>query len=280
MRNILQYFNERFPVIPVLLFATGYAGLLIGNVYGIGIWKQSFLGAFSLFITVSGIFLCFLFRQRVVDEFRDYAHDSKYFPNRPVQRGLVTKSQVFIMGLVALLMELVLVSRIAPLLLYLPVLFYNFLMAKDFFIKNWLDGHFTTHFFIHETFFIIYGWFFITSLSSHLSFARLLPVLGILVFGPMTVELIRKYTPRRSSRGGIVKDSYCAVWGAKNTLCFLMLLTFLLGFQSSLVKSNQLFIIVAAVIILTLLLLRKSDKLVIFLGAGQYLLFSLLANLF
>lgn len=273
MRNILQYFHERFPIVPVLLYAAGYAGLLIGNLY-------TTPKSLSLFITITLIFTCFLFRQRVVDEFRDFAHDAKYFPHRPVQRGLVSKKQVVTMGILAFLLELVLILRISPLIRYIPILLFNVLMANDFYIKPWLDKHFTEHFFIHESFFIIFGWFFISSLSPQLPFTQLIQILIILVSGSMSVELVRKYKPRYSNQGKIVKDSYCAVWGTNKTLSFLIFLTSLIGLFSFMLKTNYLYLLATAIFCSIIFLVRKSDKLVIVAGAGQFLLFALFSVLF
>ena len=99
MNKILLYIQERFPIVPVLLFAFGYAALATG------ISKTQPAKQLETIILFAGIFFFFLLRQRVVDEFKDSSHDLKNFPDRPVPRGLISKKQLVYLGAVALFLE-------------------------------------------------------------------------------------------------------------------------------------------------------------------------------
>lgn len=279
MKTFYQYLQERFPPIPVLLYAFGYAGMVIGTTTNSHFWITHPMTAVYMLLLVAGIFLCFLFRQRAIDEFRDFKHDAKYFPNRPIHRGLVTSRQIVVWGLVALFFELIFAFLIAPPIWYLPVFLYTILMAKDFFIKSWLDKHFTTHFFIHELFFVIFGSFFVFNLSNNDVGNQIVVNILILVLAPMSVELVRKFKPRSDTKGNIVKDSYVAVWGRIQTIIFLILLTLGTAAGLSWLSSNPTFLIVATMISFLMWIFKKNNKIVMILGATQYVLLALISNI-
>ena len=278
--NFFQYLQERFPIGRVLLFSTGYAGLVVGTNFVTNIWHLELWQTLVNFLSIAGIFICFLFRQRAIDELRDFKHDAQYFPNRPLHRGLITKQQLIALGISALIIELFLVLVIGSILQYLIVLTFTFLMAKDFFIKQWLEKHFTTHFLIHEVFFIIFGWFFISSLSSDdITQTSQLFIYTALLTGPISIELIRKFKPRLDPKGVAVKDSYCVMWGRTKTIILLACLMMLTSISLSMIKSNSLFILVGVLLSVVLWKARKRDKRVVLVGIVQYMLFAILANI-
>lgn len=150
-------------------------------------------------------------------------------------------------------------------------------MAKDFFIKSWLASHFTTHFFLHEIFFVLFGGYFVTSLfSQRFSLVSSLTVL-VLAAAPISIELIRKFKPRFDPRGKPVDDSYSIVWGRYWTLIFLAALICITGLGLSFIKWNVAPICLAVLWIMLLWAHRKSDKFVVTIGILQYCTYSFLA---
>jgi UbiA prenyltransferase family len=279
MRNILLYFNERFPIIPVILFATGYSGFVVAISFDSNPWTHDLPQTITLFLSVTFLFIFYLLRQRAIDEIRDFKHDAKNFPNRPLHRGLVTKKQIYLIGFSAFSIELLLANMISNFWYYVPVLFYAFLMTKDFFIKPWLSTHFTAHFLIHEVYFIILGYFFISSLTGNTyNISQIFSSLVVLLVAPMSVEIIRKYKPRYDPHGKPVKDTYCTVWGERNTLLFLSALVVSNGYCLFYLKGSIEIMLCSLLFVASIWVVRKYDKLVVVLGVGQFLALSFLAN--
>ena len=143
MRNFLAYLNERFPPIAnVLLILTYYSSnqfLAIalttpGPVMHYDRW--SFLGMLML--------VSFFFHIRVFDEHKDYEEDCRYFPDRVLQRGLVTLRQLKIAGGIAIVIELAIVALRGPQALTAWAIAFGFtlLMLREFFAREFLKRHF------------------------------------------------------------------------------------------------------------------------------------------
>lgn len=283
MLAIILYIKERFPVPSVLLFAFGYAALTLGLSSNNNVWLGNIQNSSMNLFLLSGIFFFFLLRQRTIDEFRDANHDMKYFPDRPVPRGLVSKKQILYLGLTALIIEFISAYLVGQkvLGLYLLIFLYSLLMAKEFFIPRWLDKHFTIYFLIHEVIFLLFGIFFISAVGSQVinfSFQTMI-ILAILTFAPMTIEVIRKFKPRYDTTGKPVKDTYSTVWGRNNALLVLIGLSLVVGLGLAFFKQSFIFLIFNLVVILAWLSVgRKSDTGAIIIGAISFLGYAILAN--
>jgi len=274
MSNILIYIRERFPIIPVLLFAFGYAALATGT---------SINNKFQLIFIFATIFSFFLLRQRVVDEFKDSYHDQKNFPDRPVPRGLISKQQLIILGVVALSFEWFFVYLLGAkaLIAYIPVFLYSLLMAKEFFIPEWLNRHFNLYLLSHEAIFILFGLFFITIINGRfVSTNNSYLALGVLLTAPFSIEIIRKFSPRYDKKGKPVQDTYSTVWGRNTALSILVLLLFLTALFLTLLKDSYHYLLFLLFSFFILLLFKSSDKAVKIIGAVIFLGLAVLANIF
>jgi len=284
MLAILQYIKERFPVHSVLLFSLGYAALTLGVSSSGNIWKQNLQISIVTILLLSSVFFFFLLRQRAVDEFRDAEHDKKFFPDRSVPRGLISKKQVLLLGIFAFTIELISAYIIGRHVFGLYILFfmYSLLMAKEFFIPRWLNKHFTTYFLIHEVIFLLFGLFFVSAINPHLINFNLqaIVLLVILTAAPMSIEVIRKFKPRYDKSGKAVADTYSTVWGRSNALLSLIGLSIVVGVGLFLLKHSYLFLFFSLMIVMSWLILgRKSDKAVVLIGAINFLGFALLVNI-
>lgn len=283
MRNILIYFNERFPIIPVLLFAFGYAGLAVG-ISGRNLLLTNLEHTLWLFFIFAGIFSFFLLRQRVTDEFKDSSHDLKNFPDRPVPRGLISKRQLVLLGLTALLFEWFFVYLLGKkaIIFYLPVFLYSFLMAKEFFVSEWLNHHFNLYLLSHEIVFVFFGLFFISIIGNeyHSSLNDLPIILGTLFTAPMSIEIIRKFSPRHDKKGEAVPDTYSTVWGRETALIILVILSVLTGLFLTIIKSSYMpFIFSILMSTIMLILGRESDKVIVTTEAISFLGLALITNI-
>ena len=102
--------------------------------------RSTIVGAITL--------LCVFFHLRVFDEHKDFAEDSKHYPNRVLQRGLVTLPQLRVLGLWAISFEIIAAAiwayfySPAALVSVLMVLAFSLLMLKEFFVGDWLRERF------------------------------------------------------------------------------------------------------------------------------------------
>ena len=145
-KNFLSYLNERFPPIAnVLLILTYYSSnqfLAValttpGPVMHYDRW--SFLGMLML--------VCFFFHIRVFDEHKDYEEDCRYFPDRVLQRGLITLRHLKIAGGIAIATEVVICALRGPEALAAWAIAFGFtlLMLREFFAREFLKRHFVLY---------------------------------------------------------------------------------------------------------------------------------------
>jgi 4-hydroxybenzoate polyprenyltransferase len=210
-----DYFRERFPLPVVITLSVGTAIWLVASTTDEMPSQNNYV--ITALITVA--FTAFLLRQRVMDEFKDRSHDDANYPNRPVQRGVITHRQLKPIGFIAFLIELSAVIAIAALsnhwfslLTYLAVLSFSALTAYEFFAVEWLNRHFTIYFLSHQ---LIFVFFYIWALSIFGASYSLQVALNGFAFmlAMAALEIMRKFEIRRNSVGEIVKDTYLAVWG-------------------------------------------------------------------
>lgn len=146
-RRFYVYTQERFPLLGHGLLIVSYysSNSLLGQVLTdpetpLHYDRGSLFGAITLF--------CFFFHLRVFDEHKDFADDSQHYPDRVLQRGLVTLRQLTMIGLIAIGLELLLAGLwrprgdFAPLVAVVVALAYSLLMLKEFFLSRWLADRF------------------------------------------------------------------------------------------------------------------------------------------
>jgi 4-hydroxybenzoate polyprenyltransferase len=146
LKNFLAYLNERFPPIAnVLLILTYYSS---NQFLAFALTRpgpvmhydhSSFLGMLML--------VSFFFHIRVFDEHKDYEEDCRYFPNRVLQRGLVTLRHLKIAGAIAIATEVVIAALRGPQALTAWAIAFGFslLMLREFFARDFLKRHFLVY---------------------------------------------------------------------------------------------------------------------------------------
>ena len=140
-RRLLAWGNERFGPAPILLYFLLY---LAGILYARAITGDPNPSVSPLdVVAFSAVFGYFLL-VRVLDEHKDYALDCINFPDRVLQRGLVTLDQLKVIGVLTLVPQIVVSvlvdGGIGPVTLTWLVLFgWTMLMLKEFFAREWLE---------------------------------------------------------------------------------------------------------------------------------------------
>ena len=145
-RRLYAYLAERFPLLGhgVLICAYYSSNQFLARVLTepgrpMRYDGSSLLGALTLFL--------FFFHLRVFDEHKDYEEDCRHYPQRVLQRGLVTLRDLKVLGAIAIGLEVVLcVMRGRAALAAWAVAFaFSVLMLKEFFVPGWLKRHFLVY---------------------------------------------------------------------------------------------------------------------------------------
>ncbi|MEI8123577.1 MAG: hypothetical protein WCG60_00195 [bacterium] len=104
LNRIFKYLDERFNLLQFISLSLILAGF-------IGVSTQLYLfnkiSLLPIFLSTVALFL-FLFRLRIFDEFKDYSHDIKHYPNRPISNGLVTLKELRLIFFPAIFLEIIL----------------------------------------------------------------------------------------------------------------------------------------------------------------------------
>lgn len=212
----LTYFRERFPLlghgVPIALFVT--AGELYARAQqGQAPWP----GLPRLAVAFVTVFLVFL-QLRILDEFKDYAEDARYRPERPVPRGLVTLRQLGTLGLAAAVVQLFVSSLLglAPVTWLVVVWAYAWLMRVEFMVPQWLRAHPVAYMGSHVV--IIPLMLFYVAACADVAFSPgALLLLALLSYATFCVfEIGRKIRAPADEREGV--DMYSQLWGLSNAV--------------------------------------------------------------
>lgn len=210
MRNIRTYFAERFPLAITSVHALATAAFLVA----IAISSINHL----ITLAIAGSFFFFMLRMRVTDEFKDSHHDNLNYPNRPVQRGIISRKQLIAIGVISLLAEVScvlgaswLADNFTAAFYYIFILAYSVLTRFEFFAPKFLDRHFNLYFLSHQAIFVFYPIWVFNLLNTDLDF-KAITLSGAFILFMANMEIMRKYEIRLSPQGEPVNDTYLSVW--------------------------------------------------------------------
>ena len=210
-----QYSKERFPVASFLLLIGSYYAALVltgGRYFGVllsNVWFAAIASFVFIFI--------FFFHIRLFDEFKDYDDDKIARPERPLPRGLVSKKDLLICLVVALVVELAISYGISLLVPGVLAIAYSFLMFKEFWIGSYLKKHIMLYAYSHEILFLFFTAFALGTLivpiyNAYLgAFALIYTLFSIFSF--LNFELTRKLRLKEDENCHI--ETYSQVFGLK-----------------------------------------------------------------
>lgn len=249
-------------------------------------------GTISTFQVVAAlvISLLYILHIRILDDRRDFKHDSLYHKERPVQKGIITNHDLLKIDIVVLptLILLTAFFGVFALLLIFIMLIYSFLAERSFFIEMSLKKNF----FIYNLVNTIQT--FILQLLVYTIFAGTIPFTTLLIthyaftcIGTIIFEFVRKVKLPKEDGSG--RDTYTWYLGFQKailvyiTLAFINLFLFLRIMQIVnnhgvfwLLFSVSGFIIIA---LISYLHLRKRDHLTEILLQMSFIVIYALCNL-
>jgi 4-hydroxybenzoate polyprenyltransferase len=144
--RLRAYLKERFPLFGHVLLIISYyssnqflAKALVTGGAPMQYTPQSALGALTL--------LCFFFHLRVFDEHKDFVEDSRFHPQRVLQRGVITLADLRRLAAIAIVLEvaLSLLAGRAPFVAWTLPFVFSLLMLREFFAAEWLRRHFLVY---------------------------------------------------------------------------------------------------------------------------------------
>lgn len=204
---------ERLPIIPLVLM-----GLSVST----AVMRANHIFSWTSLIASTVLVSAYLLQIRFADEPKDYEHDNRFYPTRPVQRGVITLRELLHLRNVMIgaffVAALALQSWSIFLLACLQQL-YSLLTRKEFFIRDWLRDHFLIYMFSHYFQLLILSWLALTML--HIPIDQMLTYLIFTILLMAIVELARKIQEIDNDKAG---DTYSAILGRSKAISFFMLL--------------------------------------------------------
>lgn len=267
--SLWAYVQERFPPLLVGMLAVSFGAGCVGLFGGRGMGRSHdwwMLGGFAL------LYVALLLRYRVVDEWKDYRHDARHYPDRPVPRGAIAVRTLAILGIVAVATELILAIVLGGaqgLILYAAVTVLTVGTATDFFAKSFFERHFTVSFLVHQVVYVpMFAWAAVAMgapLGSASTWWGIASLLSLFV----SAELVRKFKPRTSVEGGEVADTYGAVWGRRLALIGTIALVLAAGWCAHVAAGSWVALGVSVLAAMVIATRHRSDAWVMA-GAGAH----------
>ena len=149
-RRLQAYLDERFPLLAnVLLIFSFYSSnqFLAHALNQPGAPMRYDLRSVLGFFTI----VLFFLHMRIFDDHKDYASDCLHFPDRVLQRGIVTLGELKWVAAFAILCEIAFATICGKpaLTAWLVAFSYTVLMLKEFFVAEWLKQRFLLYASVH-----------------------------------------------------------------------------------------------------------------------------------
>jgi len=246
--RFIKYQHDRFPL-RILLFTTLSSVLASVAVTGISTGIAPLIAAFF------GS-LVFVYHIRVIDESRDAAYDKKHYPERPVQQGLVSIRELFMIDVALLIITIAIAISfgVSAIVWTAILLVFTLLAWKDFFAPRFLTDKPMLYHLLNSPQMVIIQLFIYAVLTSSFAMTRqmwlLIGLMYILIF---VLELVRKIDIK--SKDNQAGDRYSKSMGFDKVLFFVEALVLIaLWFFYSIIliisRNPFLFIIIATALAL------------------------------
>lgn len=201
MRNFYAYQKERFPI--VLLGLSLLPALLSSSVV-----VSAPAGIYTTLLALAAS-IAYLLHIRIIDEYRDFDHDTAHHRERPIQTGVISRHDLRYVDIAALAVVLFVAFMSTPWasLIACVMLAYSYLAGKEFFLGERLRGHF----FLYNA--VNLGQMLLMQIFVYTLFSDLIPFQPIVLLhflfttsGTIVFEFVRKLKIPGDDGSG--KDTY------------------------------------------------------------------------
>ena len=215
LNRFITYLKERFPVLPLILFASS-------SIFGMSFALEANPGILESTLTVC-FYVLFLLHLRLLDEKKDFLYDNEFHTTRPVQRGLISLKELKLVGIVNLiiisLIGIIISYSLLSMILFFITLSYTFIMCKEFFIHDFYKQSPSLYLLSHQIVFIVLYLYIISNfLGPQLLTLKSILLSVYLTIPILIIELGRKVKHRTSSSGENTNDTYAYIWGSRRTI--------------------------------------------------------------
>lgn len=177
------------------------------------------------YLIAAAIVALYLLQIRTADEKKDFEHDNKFHPNRPVQRGVVTLAELAVVNKLSIALQLLLYASFLDIRIFLLGILsqgYALLTKKEFFVREWIRQHFFIYYITHYMQLVILFY----AMTQIIMPAGISPWVFVMFFmtGIITTELGRKmyaveddttddtYSAQLGHKGSALAISVFATW--------------------------------------------------------------------
>lgn len=207
--------NERIPILVMTIVALSLTAAIAKANNNLD-WPRIFIACF--------IVVLYFLQIRLADEPKDYEHDSKFYPQRPVQRGVITLKELSYLKNATIAGFFILAALTSSLEIFVVACFqqfYSYLTRKEFFVRDWLREHFITYQFSHYVQLLILDWLILTVLHIEPINEKLIYFIFVIIMMGM-IEASRTIG---GTDGHKAKDRYSYFLGVNQALLSFVSLT-------------------------------------------------------
>ena len=188
----INYLLERFQIIPLSILVASDILVIYRITYNqnILIWKYVI---YFMFV------ILYLFHNRLADDRRDYDFDKKFYPNRAVQKGLISLRQINNLSYIAILLMVIIAGSFSflSLTIFTLLILYTLVAKKDFFLpKDFKEKHLFVYNFLNMLQILSLQIFIYVSIINSLDFTHFIysHILFVFILS-IQVEISRKIKP-------------------------------------------------------------------------------------
>jgi len=199
----INYLLERFQIIPLSILVASDILVIYRITYNqnIFIWKYVI---YFMFV------ILYLFHNRLADDRRDYDFDKKFYPNRAVQKGLISLRQINNLSYIAIFLMLIIAGSFSflSLAIFILLILYTLVAKKDFFLpKDFKEKHLFVYNFLNMLQILSLQIFIYVSIINSLDFTHFIysHILFVFILS-IQVEISRKIKPEISLANDLYSD--------------------------------------------------------------------------
>jgi len=199
----INYLLERFQIIPLSILVASDILVIYRITYNqnILIWKYVI---YFMFV------ILYLFHNRLADDRRDYDFDKKFYPNRAVQKGLISLRQINNLSYIAIFLMVIIAGSFSflSLAIFTLLILYTLVAKKDFFLpKDFKEKHLFVYNFLNMLQILSLQIFIYVSIINSLDFTHFIysHILFVFILS-IQVEISRKIKPEISLANDLYSD--------------------------------------------------------------------------